>query len=491
MLSRLPGSRPKESVIVPSTSPESRAADVPRTKAPLKEVSRKSLFEAKALVRLGAPMAATQFFIMAMGFLDTAMAGRYASTDLAGVALGGNVLWPVFMLLSGCTMAVTPIVAQLVGAERTDRVGIVLRQGLMVGLAASFVAIALVANAAPLFALFDVDAEAADIGVRYLDAAAFGLPAVLCYVVLRFGSEGLGHTVGPMVIAGLALVLNGVLNYAFIYGRLGAPELGGEGCGWATAIVMWFELGAMVVLARFRYFRVTGLWHRFEWPDWREIRHILVIGMPIGLSSFIGMGLFAIVGFFIGSIGVVPLAGHSIAGHINWATFVIPMALGGAAGIRIGFYVGAREFALARRVARVAFAISLGYAVTVSIALVLFRHAAASVYSNDPEVIALASSLILLVALYQVFDDTQATMAGALRGYKDTRAPMVYALLGYWVLALPLGTLLGFGHWGLPDLGVYGFWVALSVGLAVVALAMGARLYKTSRDPRRILRFAG
>ena len=435
-------------------------------------------------------MAATQFFIMAMGFLDTAMAGHYHSTHLAGVALGGNVFWPIFMLLTGCTMSVTPIVAQLVGGGRTRQVGIVLRQGLLVGLAASAVAIVLVLNAHPVFALFGVDSTAADIATRYLSAAAFGLPAVMCYIVLRYGSEGLGHTLGPMVIAGLVLLLNGVLNYAFIYGRFGAPELGGEGCGWATAIVMWFELAAMVVLARFRYFRITGLWHRFEPPNAREIKRILKIGIPIGLSSFVGMALFAIVGFLVGSLGVMPLAAHSIAGHINWATFVIPMSLGSAAGIRIGFYVGAGEFARAARVARVAFAISLGYAVAVSVILVIFRHNAVSVYSGDVEVVGLAATLILLIAVYQVFDDTQGTMAGALRGYKDTRAPMVYSLLGYWALALPLGMALAFGWLGLPNMGVFGFWIALSVGLAAVAVAMGLRLYRTGRDPVRIARLA-
>ena len=435
-------------------------------------------------------MAATQFFIMAMGFLDTAMAGHYDSTHLAGVALGSNVFWPIFMLLTGCTMSVTPIVAQLVGGGRMRRVGIVLRQGLLVGLAASAIAIVLVLNAHPVFALFRVDPTAADIATRYLNAAAFGLPAVMCYIVLRYGSEGLGHTLGPMVIAGVVLLLNAVLNYAFIYGRFGAPELGGEGCGWATAIVMWFELVAMVVLARFRYFRVTGLWHRFEPPNAREIKRILKIGIPIGLSSFVGMALFAIVGFLVGSLGVVPLAAHSVAGHINWATFVIPMSLGSAAGIRIGFYVGAGEFARAARVARVAFAISLGYAVAVSVVLVVFRHNAVSVYSGDAEVVGLAATLILLVAIYQVFDDTQGAMAGALRGYKDTRAPMVYALLGYWGLALPLGMALGFGWWGLPNMGVFGFWIALSVGLAAVAVAMGLRLYRTGRDPIRIVRLA-
>lgn len=450
----------------------------------------RSWFEARALFRLGAPMVGTQFFIMAMGFVDTAMAGHYAATHLAGVALGGNVLWPVYMTLTGCTMSVTPIIAQLVGAKRTSESGAVLRQGLYVALGASILAVALVTNAAPVFAFFGIDSAASDIADRYLKAAAFGLPAAMCYILLRFGSEGLGHTVGPMVIAGVVLVLNAVLNYAFVYGHFGAPELGGVGCGWATAIVMWIELAAILVLARFRYFRRTGLWERLERPRLVEIKRILKIGIPIGISSFVGMALFSLIGFFVGSLGVVPLGAHTIAGHINWATYVIPMSLGSAAGIRIGFYVGAGEIPKAARVARVALSISVTYAVVISATLVLLRHQAVALYTNDVDVLALAGSLILLIALYQIFDVTQGTMAGALRGYKDTRAPMLYALGGYWLLALPLGIVLGFGKLGMPDLGVFGFWAGLAAGLAVVAVAMGARLYRTANNPVRIARLA-
>lgn len=453
--------------------------------------------EAAALARLGAPMAATQFFIMAMGFMDTAMAGHYASAHLAGVAVGGNVLWPVYLLFMGCTMSVTPIAAQLVGGGRVRRVGAVVHQALVVAVVASVLGTLVLLNAQPVFALFGIDPEAADVGNRYLRAAAVGVPAGLCYVVLRYASEGVGRTVGPMVVAGLALLMNAGLNYVLIYGKFGAPELGGEGCGWATAAVMWFELAAILVLTRFRYFRETGLWRRsprrgrtFAGLDFREIGRILRIGVPIGLTSFVGMGLFAIVGFLVGSLGVVPLAAHSIATHLNWATFVLPMSLGAAAGIRIGFRVGAGDYDGAAAVARVAFVIALCYAFTISIALVLVRDGISAIYSGDVAATELAAALILIIAVYQVFDDVQGTLGGALRGYKDTRAPMVYSLVGYWAFALPLGAALGFGWWRFPELGVYGFWVALSLGLAGVSTAVGLRLYHTSRKPERIARLA-
>ncbi|MDE0007955.1 MAG: MATE family efflux transporter [Gammaproteobacteria bacterium] len=440
------------------------------------------------MLRLGAPIALTQFFIMAMGFLDTAMAGHYAAVHQAGVGLGGYVLWPTFMLLAGCTMSVTPMVAQMMGAGRGSETGRVVRQGLIVGGVGSVLAVVAVVNGGVLFAAAGVDAVTADVGERYLKAAAFGLPPVMIYMVLRHGAEGLGRTVGPMVIAALALTLNAILNYAFIYGRFGAPELGGEGCGWATAIVMWFELGAIVLLWRRRPFRATGLWQGAEPGRAQEvyIGRILKIGVPIGLSSFVSMGLYAAVGILIGGLGVVPVAAHNIAGHINWATFVAPMALGSAAGIRIGFHVGGGDLAGAARVARTAFLLSIGYAVTISVALVLARNVVVLVYSNDAAVIGVAATLILFIAVYQIFDDAQATMAGSLRGYKDTRVPMLYSVAGYWLLAFPVGLALGYGWGEIPELGVYGFWIGLSVGLAAVAVAMGLRLLSTSRNEERI-----
>ncbi|MCZ6890366.1 MAG: MATE family efflux transporter [Gammaproteobacteria bacterium] len=444
--------------------------------------------EIKALVKLGAPMVVTQFFIMAMGFLDTAMAGHYSARDLAGVALGGNVLWPVFMLMTGFTMAITPIVSQLRGANREDSIGGVVRQGLWIALVSSVVTALVITEAEPIFRWAGVDAAAADVAIRYLEAAAWGMPAVMVYITLRYASEGLGHTLPPMLIVTVALVLNGFLNYVLIYGKFGLPELGGEGCGWATAIVMWFELILMLCVLRMAYFRRTGITDRFEGPRARDIGRILKVGIPIGLTAFLNMTVFAVVGFLIGSLGIVPLAAHSIAGNVNWATFVIPMGLGSAASIRVGVFVGARNFEASRQVAKVAVLMSLTYAVVVSIALFASRHWLVTVYSNDGEVVSLAAALILFVVIYQIVDDSKETMAGALRGYKDTRAPLVYSLVGYWLIALPLGSALGYGWFGLDPLGVYGFWVGLGAGMSLVAGCLGYRLWSTTRDEDRIVR---
>ena len=172
-------------------------------------------------------MVLTQLFIMATGFMDTAMAGHYSSVDLAGLSLGGNILWPVFLLLTGVTMALTPITSQLRGGGDIKAVGHQLRQGLWMCLVTSTLLVTVMLNAGPIYAFAGVDSQATQIAVDYLAAVAWGIPPVIFYVALRHVSEGLGQPRPPMLIAASILPLNGILNYAFIYGEWVFPQLGG------------------------------------------------------------------------------------------------------------------------------------------------------------------------------------------------------------------------------------------------------------------------
>jgi MATE family multidrug resistance protein len=436
-------------------------------------------------------MVLTQLFIMATGFLDTAMAGHYSSVDLAGVALGGNILWPVFMLLTGMTMALTPITSQLRGAGKLADVGHQMRQGLWMCLVTSTVLVTVMLNAGPIYAWAGVNAEASVIATDYLHAVAWGVPPVVFYVAMRYVSEGLGHTRPPMLIAASVLPLNALLNYALIYGKFGFPEMGGVGCGWATAIVFWMELGLMLIVVRLPYFHITGFFEKFEWPNLKTISSISKIGTPIGLSVFVEMALFSVVGFLIARIGVNEVAANTIAGNLNWLTFVIPMSLGSAASIRVGFHVGALNLAAARATASSVYKFSLAYAVAVSLLLITFRYTLISIYTTDPAVIDMAATLLIFIAVYQLVDDSQAVTIGALRGYKDTQVPMYIGLVGYWFIALPIGHLLSIEVIA-PGLapGVYGYWAGLTLGLTIVAICVGLRLWHFSGDHEKILRFS-
>lgn len=448
--------------------------------------------ELREVLRLGWPMVLTQLFIMMTGFIDTAMAGHYSSVDLAGLSLGSSILWPAFMLLTGLTMALTPITSQLNGEGKLADVGHQLRQGLWICVVTSTLLVTLLVYSDWVFALASVDPEAARIGTEYLRAVSWGVPPVVFYVALRHVCEGMGHTRPPMIISGAILPVNAFFNYALIYGKFGFPELGGVGAGYATAVVFWMELLMMLYVIRRPFYRASGLFERFEGIRLRTVANIAHIGLPIGLSAFLEMAVYSIIAFLIARIGVVEVAAHTIAGNLNWLSWVIPMSIGAAASIRVGYHVGARDLPTARSTGAETYKFALLYALFVSVVFVTLRYQLISVYSTDPAVIEIAAVLLLFIALYQIVDDTQVVCVGALRGYKDTRVPMLLGLIGFWVIGLPIGYALAEG-WLLPGVapGVYGYWTGLTLGLTTVAILAGLRLVKVSGDKEQILRLAG
>lgn len=414
---------------------------------------------------------------MSMHVMDTVMVGQLSSNHLAGIVLGVSTFFPLLMLFTGVLMGITPIIAQLDGAGRRSECGEVARQGIWLVVAGSVMMTLLLSGAEPFYRFVGVDEAAIPVTAEYLAAYSYGVPALLLYFLIRHFCEGLGRTKPAMFVVAAALPLKFLLNYALIYGNWGAPALGGAGCGWATAIVAWFECVAMFVIVSRPYYRNTGVLRNWPKPNLALIAQINRVGLPIGLTQFMESAFFSFVAILIGTLGGTALAAHGVAANFNGVTFTLPIALGVASSIRVGNLVGANDRSGARQACRAAIQIALIFALFAFIALALSREWIASLYTQDPEVIALAAGLLLIVAAYQFVDDTQVVMLGALRGYKDTKVPMLIALFGYWIVALPVGCILGLG-WGVESIGAYGFWVALSVGLSLVALLLGVRLHR-------------
>lgn len=432
-------------------------------------------------------MVLTQFFIMGTGFIDTAIAGRYSAADLAGVSLGGNVLWPCFMLLTGVTMALAPITSHLRGADSVAKIGHQIRQGLWLCLGCSALLMLILHNVAEIYTFTGIEPAIADIAEDYLHAVSWGIPPIIIYVALRHSLEGLGKTRPPMIIAGSVLPLNAFLNYAFVYGEFGFPEMGGAGCGWATAICFWIQLIVMLSLLSKPYFKETGLTAVFELPVFKTCKEILQLGIPIGIAIFLEMAVFGIVGFLVARLGVIEMAAHSIAGNLNWMTYVIPMSIGSAASIRIGYLVGSGDLAAARSTAAAIFRFSLAYALLMSLVLIGLRYQLVAIFTNNLQVVDIAVVLILFIAVYQTVDNAQAVIIGALRGYKDTTVPMIYGLIGYWLIALPTGFVLAEGLITSTAIGVYGYWIGIAFGLFIVAICVGIRLKHISNNATKVL----
>jgi MATE family multidrug resistance protein len=398
-------------------------------------------------------------------------------------------MWPVILLLMGVLQAVTPTVSQFNGARIYGAVGEVIRQALWMSVVASIVIVAVLTHAEIFYLYMEVDAGAATVAVSYLQASAWGIPALMTYFVLRFLAEGMGFTRPGLYIAVGALMLKVPLNFVFMYGYLGAPELGGVGCGVASAIVMWFELFFILSVVLGRRFKQVAFHHKFSWPSLTHIYRLVRIGLPIGVTIFLEMAMFSLTTLFLGRLGADAIASHTIAGNLGGITYMLPLALGMAATIRVGFNVGAGQVTLAKHTSLVALLASLTVAVINGILIVIFRESIAALYSRDAAVIAMAANLMLFVAVYQVFDDSQATALGVLRGYKDTQVPMWITLFGYWMIGLPIGYCLGFGVFAEP-MGIYGFWTGLVIGLATVSMLTCTRVWRTARNELLVRRLS-
>ncbi len=435
--------------------------------------------EVRRLFVIALPLMGAQLAQMGMGVSDAIMAGQYNSADLAGVALGGSLLWPVMLLIQGLIQAVMPTVAQLNGAKDYSEIGEVIRQGLWMALFGGMVGVLLLNNVGVVYVWLGVDPVATEISVPYLAMASLGFPALMCFFCLRFLADGMGFTRPAMLIAIAALISKIPLNYVLIYGKFGLPEMGGVGCGLANGIINWFQLIMILLVVSRKRFDITGWREKFSGPDWSRIKPLLIVGFPIGATIFAEVGLFSFTTLLLGKLGADTVSAHNIAMNLNGVLFMPALALGMAATIRIGFRVGANEVEDARVTAALAIATTVFIAVAGSTFIFFARFGLVGLYTGDGEVASLAATLLLFVSFFLVFDAIQSTAAGALRGFKDTKVPMFIALFSYWVIGLPLECILGFGLIGEP-MGVYGFWIGLAVGVGTAAVLLSIRLWPPS-----------
>lgn len=201
------------------------------------------------------------------------------------------------------------------------------------------------------------------------------------------------------------------------------------------------------------------------------------------------MAFFSVITLLVGTLGFAAVASHQIASNVTGVTFMVPLAIGMATTIRVGFNVGARQFAHARATASVAYAFAFIWGVVSATVLFVFRHEIVALYNDDETVLPVAASLLLLGCLFQVFDCLQVASLASLRGCKDTRVPTALVLVAYWVIGLPVGAALCFG-WVTEPMGVHGFWWGLITGLGAAAVVLSLRLLRVARDEARIVLFS-
>lgn len=440
--------------------------------------------EVRATLQLAWPIVIAQLSFIGMSAADTMLAGRLGAEQLAAVAVGANLFFLLYIFFTGLFMAVAPVVAQALGAQRpAQEIAAFVRGAMLLALLAGVLWSALVWVARePVLDLLRLDATTrayADAYMRVLALAA--LPFCISFVQ-RNAADAHGQTQLSLIAGIVALLVNIVLAYGLMYGRLGLPALGPAGAGYATAAAGVAMVATYAVLfARVPVLHALRLLHPGPWPWRHAAREITRLGLPIAAILTAEASLFQIGSLIMGRFGAETLAAHQIAINFASMTFMVPLSIGIAATVRVGHAAGAGDAVAVALRGRIGIAMGFSIALVSASIMGLLPRLIAHAYTNVEAVAQIAASFLAYAAVFQIFDGVQATANGALRGIKDTRWPMLVTVAAYWVVGLPLALTLAF--W--TSFGPAGIWIGFIGGLVVAAGGLAARFILKTRGPLR------
>ena len=432
---------------------------------------RPTVAELREMAHLAAPIVLVNVGLQGMGFVDVMMLGRVSAVALASAALGNFYFFITSIVGIGLLMALDPVVAQAVGARDEPGIARGVQRGLLLTLCVTLAIALTYVPAEAVLGLLGQPAEVTPLAAGYVRWCIPGLLPFFAFNALRQVLQAL-RRVRPIVVAVLVgNIANAGLNWVLIFGHLGFEPGGVVGSSQGTAIARWIML--LVLLAScwpvIRPRVVPWLAESLQLaPLWRMFK----LGSPIAVQLFAEAGAFGIVTVMTGWMGTTTLAGHEITLSLAALTFMVPMGVAAAAAVMVGHAVGAGDVAESRRDAVAALAVGVGFMAAMGIVFWLIPGALAAAFTTDPATRLMATTLIPIAAVFQVFDGTQVISASILRGAGDTRVPMILHTLSFWAVGIPLGALIAFGF----DAGAPGLWWGLTAGLAAAAVLQLARV---------------
>jgi MATE family multidrug resistance protein len=462
-------------------------------------------FEAQSLIKLATPIILALILTCSMSVIDTVMAGQVSAQDLAAVSIGTAIWNLLFLTMNAILMALTPQIAKLHGEKKFSEMLEWMRAGrwYAMGITALFLIIGQFGLAA--IPLLGATPETTILAENYLSFVMIGLPAVALFQIHRSFSEGNHVSRHVLIVTILAVMLNIPLNYLFIHGvtifeeQTLIPALGGAGCGLASAIIFWLSFVTLSNIQKKDKQLLTCVnqnksislnkiqigWQRP--PNFQLIAiRLSTVGFPIGLAILAEVSVFTYIPLVIAHLGEIQVAAHQIALNVCSLMFMVPLGLSQAITVRTGYQLGKGSPELAQIVSRTGISIAFLFGLCSMSLIMLNSSIIPPLYTTDENVISLASSLLILAAIFQLTDTVQITAAGSLRGYQLTTVPMLLTIIAFWGVAIPAGYLLGLEseartaleHWlqtingpELPaPMGVTAFWYALITGLSTNGL---------------------
>ena len=435
--------------------------------------------EIKTTFLLAYPVVLSQLGQVGVGIADTMMVGRLGALPLAAASLANSIFFVLLMFGIGISMGLTPLVSKAYGKGRTNQISRLFSNSLLINFLTSLVMLGLVLLFSRNLNLLNQPEEVEALALPFLLIITASLVPLMVFQAFKQFVEGLSQTKQAMFITIAANLVNVFLNWLLIWGYWGFPELGFLGAAWATLIsrvLMMVLMGAYVLYSK-RYSEFNIQLFRFK-PNWTLCQRILKIGVPTGFQFIFEVSAFSAAAIMMGWISVNALAGHQIALNLASISYMMATGLATAGMIRVSHYIGKEDFKGMREAGMVAFGMVATFMFVCALLFFLLRFFLPTLYIDDPQVISLAASLLVLAGLFQLSDGIQVVGLGVLRGLEDVKVPTIVTFLAYWGLGLPLGYFLSFTM-GFAEKGI---WIGLLIGLTLTA---GMLLYRFDQLSKR------
>lgn len=423
----------------------------------------------KTNISLALPVMIGQLGQVMVAVADSIMVGQLGTIPLAAVALG-NSIFAIFMVFGiGVSFAITPLTAQAEGMDRTHLQGVLLRHAFRINMGLGLLIFGLIAALSPLMNMMGQEPEVV-VGARpYLLIIASSIIPLMGFTTFKQFAEGLSDTRRAMAIIVGCNLINIALNYTLIYGKLGFPAMGLSGAGWST---LFARVVMMVLMGRYvmRHPRFAKYRLRLSPINFRRkvAKKLMGIALPSGLQYVFEVSAFSLAAIFAGMLSATALAAHQIAINIASVSYMAVTGLGAAATVRVGNQIGRRDPRNLYLASTTIFKMSVFWMGAAGLFIYFFRDVLAGFYSDDVEVLALASKMLVVVVLFQLSDGIQNVGLGALRGFTDVKIPTFITFAAYWLLTLPAAYFLS-QH---TPLGAMGIWYALAGGLTISAIML-------------------
>ena len=441
----------------------------------------------KRNLKVAVPVMFTQIGGALVGLFDTMMVGHYATVDLAAVSFSNAIFFTIMVFASGSLMGLTPLIGLQDGelSQHPDKANSIrakmaslLQNGLYFTLIISMVTTVLLALCIPFLDRFGQDPEVIEVARPYYILIVISLFPYLLFCLQKQFLEGLGNTIVAMVIVLAMNALNVLLNWVFIYGHWGAPAMGAVGAGIATLVSrIGMPVCLFVAIMLHRHWRDYIRLFSRHLSSWREVCHIARIGFPVGGQTFFETVTFTLAVVAIGWISKEAVAAHQIASQISNLTFMLAVGIGAGTTIRVSHQLGKGDLPAVRMASNASIHL-VSLMNTIGAALMIgLRHYIPYLFTEDQEVITIASQLLVFAGLYQYSDGLQAVGASMLRGITDVKVPMVIAFISYIIIGLLIGYVCAFPL----GMGAAGIWIGFIVGLTFAAVLFHTRfnrLYK-------------